>query len=280
VSDDVEHLEDLLSTASLFEQVVCLWSLVMSEKGAQLQHRFQRHPKPVIDTMSQTLHKPFEHKVDLGHGVYGTRELDVRPEVRLRTMISVTDNTRSSEALQATVDYSRWLVSFWSQRDPDFREGVGILRALDHALWESTHRIPHEELISALLSKLIRGAGSRSIVAVVQYARDGKARWSQAHQQMLVIAFDNYLKDEFRQELDDCNDKDGCEYLLDRLEEISSQCDIDVGRYEAAIRERMDELPRPEDEEDRSTRQWEGSVQPQSEQMQALEVRRIFDGLR
>jgi hypothetical protein len=280
LTSDTEHLGDLLSTASLFDQVVSAWSLVRSPKGTQLQDRFKRSPEQLVQAISQNLQKPFEEKVDLAGGVHGTRELDARPEVRLLTLISIADNTKSGEVLQATTDYSQWLIGFWSQRYPDFGAGVEILRALDRAVCPALDKVPREQIKKALLSKLTEGGGNGAIIAFVGYAGDEKAGWSEADEQMLVKAFKNYLDDDFYDELRGCSDKDDCEGLSESLGEISTWCGVDVSSYQEEIRERRDELPRPGDDEDPSVRQWESTGQPQSEYIQELEVKRIFDGLR
>jgi hypothetical protein len=279
LSSDTEHLDDLLSTASMFDQIVCVWSLARSPKGVQLQGRFNRCPDQLVRAISQNLRNPFEEELDLGGGAHGTRELDARPEVRLQTLISIADTTRSGEVLRATTDYSLWLVPFWSQQSPDFRAGVAILRALDRAVWPSLGKVPREQIKRALLSKLSEDGGSGDIVAVVDYARDEKSAWSEADEQMLVKAFKRYLEDDFYYELRGCRDQDDYESLSESLDEIATWCGVDVTSYEGEIRERIDELSRPEDEEDRSLRNWGSSRQPMSEYEQEFEVKRIFDGL-
>jgi hypothetical protein len=233
-----------------------------------------------VQAISQNLQKPFEEKVDFEGGGHGTRELDARPEVRLQTLISIADSTKSREVLQATTDYCQWLIGFWSQRDPYFPAGVAILRALDRTVWPALDKVPREEIKKALLSKLTEGGGSYAIEMVVGYAGGEKATWCKADEQLLVRAFKNYLEDDFHYELRGCSDEDDYESLSDSLGRISTWCGLDVTSYEEQIRERIDELPRPEDEEDRSVRQWESTGQPQSEYMQEREVKRIFDGLR
>ena len=280
LSSDTDHLDDLLSTACLFDQVVCLWSLVKSPKGTQLQSRFKRSPQQLVQAISQNLQKPFEEKVDLGGGCHATRELDARPEVRLQTLISIADNTKSDEMLNATTDYSQWLIGFWLRGRPDFGAAVGILRALDQAKWPALDKVPREQIKKALLSKLTEGGGSGAIGALVRYAGDEKSRFSEADEQMLVRAFKNYLEHDFHYELRGCTDEDDYESLSESLSDISAWCGVDVSIYQEEIRERIDELPRPEDEEDRTVRQWESTGEPQSEYMQEREVRRIFDGLR
>jgi hypothetical protein len=89
-----------------------------------------------------------------------------------------------------------------------------------------------------------------------------------------------YLNHEFDSELADCDTEAGLEELLDRLNSISNSCGIGVEIYEAQIHDRIAELTRTDESEDRPVRQWEASTQPTSEAQQEAEVRRLFDGLR
>jgi hypothetical protein len=281
LSSDTEHLDDLLSTACRFDQIICLWSLVRSPKGKCLQERFERSPRQMVEAVSKNLQKPHEERIHFEGGAYGTRKIDARPEVRLRTLLSVAENTKSHVALEAAVSYAQCVIQFWSERYADFDAAVGILRALDGTAWSALKEVdPHKELKEALLSKLKEGEGSDAIVAMVGYASGEDARWTEGDEQTLAAAFKGYLGGAFRQELYDCNDEQDFDNLSETIGAIAEWCGVDVSRYEERIRDLQSELPSRQDEEDRWARQWEGAGQPQSERMQELEVKRLFDGLR
>ena len=281
LSNDTEHLDDLLSAACLFDQVVCVWSLVRSPKGKHLQGRFKQSPQKLMEAVSQNIEKPHEEKIDFEGGTQGSRKRDARPEVRLQTIVSIAENTRSAAALKAVANYASWLVRFWSERRPDFHAAVGILSALDGVAWPPLGKLDlHQRLKAAILSKLSLGAGSGAIMAIVGYASSKNAKWGDEDEKLLVRIFESYLEYEFDQDLADCGDEQDYENLSETLETISDWCGISVQKFEGQIRDRIDELPKPEEEYDREARQWESTDQPLSERLQEVEVKRLFDGLR
>src|SRR5262249_12852796 len=60
---DTDHLDDLLSTAGLFEQVVNVWSLVKSEKGRPLQRHIAQSPGLLLRAITHTQNNLYEERV-------------------------------------------------------------------------------------------------------------------------------------------------------------------------------------------------------------------------
>lgn len=257
-----------------------MWSLARSVKGKRLEQSFKQSPGRLIAAINKNLHKPHEEKVAF-EGGYAVQELDVRPEVRLRTMISVAEHTRSSAALQAAAAYATAVAEFWSTHRPDFGAAGEILRTLDMTEWCLVEKPDlHERLKAALLGALTPRTGSSDIYEVARYAAGTNARWSPNDQIALVACFTQYLGDEFYSEIVDSEGEDHLLSLSDALESIGNCCGIDVRSYQDHINERIGELAPGDNDDDHGTRQWEGSDQPTSERTQEAEVKRLFDGLR
>jgi hypothetical protein len=96
---DTEHLDDVLSAASSFEQIVNLWSLAVSEKGTWPQERFLRFSRELLVAAERLLPRSHVVVVQLAPVVQGKRTQDVRPEIKLKTLISVASRTHSEKAL-------------------------------------------------------------------------------------------------------------------------------------------------------------------------------------
>jgi hypothetical protein len=280
LTEDTEHLEDLVAAACLFSQIVCVWSLARSEKGNRLEQSFKQSPERLIGAIRNNLQKPHEEKITFEGGCT-IREFDARPEVRLRTMISVADHTRSSAALRATAAYATTVTEFWSTHRPDFAAAGEILRTLDSAEWCLVGEPDiHDRLKGALLGAITPQTGSSDIYEMARYATGTNARWSPDDQTALVGCFVRYLGDEFYSEIVDCEGEDHLLSLSDAVESIGKACGIDVQRCLDHINERISELSPDGNDDDHEARQWEGSGQPTNERTQEAEVERLFDGLR
>ena len=278
---DAEHLDDLLSAACLFEQIVNVWSLAKSEKGTPIRSRLQQSPERLTAAISQNLQGPHEQKINFGKGIVGTRERDVRPEVRLRTMVSIADYTRSPAALESVRNYTRNVIEFWSDNEPDFEAAFDILRALDRAKWSRLVNLDlHEPLKAAILSELEEGPQSGELFAVAEYADDKNSRWADQDQHVLVQSFEIYLESEFDKEFADrSSDPGDLQTFSETLEAIANWCHMNADLYLSQISEHINELTRTEEGDDRPVRRWEGSSQPIPVISQEAEVRRLFDGL-
>jgi hypothetical protein len=277
---NIEHFNDLLSAASRFEQVVVLWSLAMSEKGEQLQMRVRKSPERLVSAMTQNLLKPHEQRV--GPGGYKVRRLDVDPEVRLRTLISVADETRSMDALKAAIEYSSTIVQSWRKTGPRFQAATDVLRGLDSAEWsEIGESGMHSALKTALLSALEEWPHGDDLARMADYAAGESVPWTEHDRNRLGAVVDRYLEKEFWQELGDYG-PDELEGLSDSLGTIGSCLGLDVTDHDIQVHERKAELESEEpdpDDDDRLPRNWdeaEGDVRINPEE----EVNRLFDGLR
>ncbi|MGP0075506.1 MAG: restriction endonuclease [Bryobacteraceae bacterium] len=280
LATDTEHLDDLLSATCFFEQVVSIWALAGSEKGSRIQRYFQQSPDLLMTAIGQNLQNPHEQRIDFGHGTSGTRARDVRPEVRLRTMLLIADGTQSVAALESAATYTQSVIEFWTVNVPDFEVAVDILQILDQAKWHQLVDINlHEPLKAAILNELTERQRSGDIFAVADYAEGRGSRWTKQNQRALVRSFEIYLEHEFDKEFGD-RDSDPGELhgFSETLESIGNWCGVDVGVYVDQISARMKELIRDEEEDDDlPPRQWEDSSQPMSERAQQEEVRRLFD---
>jgi len=139
LTSDTEHIDDLLAAACRFEQVVTIWSLALSEKGAGLRAQLQRAPDQLIGAINHNLEQP--HQERIGKGGYGTRRRDVKPEVRLRTIIDIADDTQSTSTLKTAEAYAKTLLEYWTTSVPDFAASADILRAMDTAHWRQLARL-------------------------------------------------------------------------------------------------------------------------------------------
>lgn len=280
---DTDHLDDLLLASCSFEQVATIWSLATSEKGERLRGMFRESPGQLIGAIGQNLQNPHEEKVEVMFG-HAVRERDLRPEVRLRTMVSIAEETRAEPTLQATADYAQTMFSYWrSHGTPDLEVGVSILHFLDRARWE--------KLISLRLSQGIKSAmlfsldnnsepDARDISTIIGYAESEKAHWSETEQQTLVEIAQYYLDNYFDDELDNIDDESDLQDFHDIIGAIGSWCGIDVDSRQYQISERIDSIRERAEEDEAPVHRWDGGDLPMSEQAQEAEIRRLFDGLR
>jgi hypothetical protein len=280
LTSETEHLDDLVSAACFFEQIVRIWSLARSEKGCMVQRSFQQSPERLMVAVGQNLQKPHEQIIDFGKGTFGIRERDVRPEVRLRTMVSIADKTESEAALECAVGYTQRVLEFWSENVPDFRVAIDILRTLDLAECRQVRDLDvHKLLKAAVLSELKERQRSDEIFQVSDYPEGKGSRWTDQDQESLVRSFETYLEHEFDNELaDSLLDIGKLETLAETLESIAQRCQVEVSAYLNQISEAIGELRLDDDQDDRPVRQWEASSQPTSEMAQEKEVRRLFAG--
>jgi hypothetical protein len=278
---DTEHLDDLLSAACRFEQIVTIWSLVTSEKGRPLRKLFKEASGQLMGAINQNLQTPHEEKVSYEGGGYAIRALDVRPEIRLHTMVSVADDTRSVPALKTVISYTQSTVTYWSKGAPDLDDAVSVLHALDRAKWDRLSSLDLGQQIKAsLLSSLTQDAGSTDIASLVGYAESKNARWTKEEQKTLVGIAERYFDSTFDEELADSTTERELEDLSETLGGIGRWCAIDIDGYQDQINQAIADLPQSEGEDDQAPHQWERTGQPMSEQTQEAEVRRLFDGLR
>jgi Restriction endonuclease len=278
---DREHLDDLLSSACLFEQIVTVWSLARSEKGKNLRQLFKQSPGQLLGAITQNLQKPHQEKIAFDGGGYAIRELDVRPEVRLGTMVSIADNTRSEPALQTIASYAQGMIGFWSKNTPDYDAAVSVLRALDHAKWGRIVSLDLPKQIRAgVLSSLAKGAEGEEIGTIIGYGEAETAHWSKNEQQALVNIVEYYLENTFDEELGNLMDERELENFSETIGGMGHWCGIDVDSYQDQIGERIESLRQAAEENEEPPRRWEGTDHPMSEQMQEAEIRRLFDGLR
>jgi hypothetical protein len=282
IASDTEHVDDLLSAACFFEQIVSIWALAASEKGDQIQRRFQESPQLLIVAISHNLKNPHAQKIKLGQGSLGTRVRDVRPEVRLRTLLSIADRTRLVAALESATAYIQSFLEFWSDNVPDFKLATDILRTLDIAKWDRLMDLNlHRRLKAAILSELEQCPRSGDLYVLADYAQGKGSHWTDRDQQALIGTFNSYLENGFDNEFAD-RDSDPGDLLAfsNAVESMGTWCQVNVTGYLDQISERINELTRPDEEDDRPVRQWEGSGQPMPEILQEAEVRRLFGGFR
>ena len=280
LTTDVEHLNDLLATANRFEQVVTIWSLVTSEKGAHLRAYFRQFPHGLVDAINRNASNPHEQRIDFKGGAYGTRPYDARPEVRLLTMISITDYTRSWAMLQAVIAYTEAVITFWSTYPPDISAASDALRALDSAEWNELRRSDlHAKLKEAALNELVARPDSGSIAAISDYAESATSRWNRRNQQVLKKSFERYLVGEFDVELADAASEYELDGLESRLTAIANWCGVSIYRQSDLIRERISEIDLTVEEDEQSVRPWESDNQLTLDRTEEEEVRRLFSGL-
>jgi hypothetical protein len=232
--------------------------------------------------MTQNLLGPNEEKIKFGTGGYGIRRLDVNSEVKLRTLISVTDQTRSSDALKAAIDYTATVINLWQTESANFRAATEVLSVLDASKWPAIAEANLQAgLKSALLGALGEWPDGSAIGAIADYASGGSAHWSKDDQQLLDDLAERYLENGFNEELADCSDIEECDYLSGTLDVISNCCGLDVAGCRDQINERMADLADPEpDDDDREVRTWEHDRDENPLLNPEAEVRRLFDGLR
>lgn len=278
---DVEHIDDILSSACLFEQVVHIWSLSGSEKGDALRGRFNQSPQHLVQAVKENLRKPHQKTIDTGRGARETVGRDVWPETKLYTIISIADQTRSESAFEEAANYLQDVIRFWENQVMNCRMAVTILHTLDRAKWPILSKSDlHSQLKAAMLRELAESSDSSDIHAIAQYAGASNSRWADTDQQILVGCFEHYLSAEFEFELANCDNVSECEELSTRLDYSANWCDVDIGAYEAEIAERISEMGDAEDEDNSDARNWEQSGRRVSEPSQEAEIARLFDGLR
>jgi hypothetical protein len=246
-----------------------------------LRERFRFSPEHLLRAVKQNIGNPHEQTTDLSNDPYGTRERDVRPEVKLRTVISIADRTHSVTAFEEATSYTKAVIKHWSAHAADYAASVHVLSMLDHAEW---HRISgsdmHRQLKCALLIELADRAGSGDLSAIVGYVEGKNASWSEDDQKALVQSFERYLEKEFSQELADGTTVSELEELSGALDRIAGCCDRDIGDYLAEITEAIAEIERAADDDGQDPRDWSRTDLSMSAQSQEEEVRRLFDGLR
>lgn len=280
LSIDSEYLDDVLSTATSFAQIVSIWALVKSEKGANIQRRIQEVPDQLLAAVIRNIPQPHEIKVDFGKGAYGVTKIGTKPEEKLATIISIALGTKSDLALNITSRFAEEVIRMWADAPPDFTAAVSMLRVLDTAKWHKLNKLGlHLRLKRSLLGELALRGGSVDIAAFVEYADENSARWTDQDRVALVYSFEEYLKRDFDEELANCSEQRELEEMSGTLDGIASWCGVDIAIYQDAIAERESEIARPDDDDDGQVHQWQSAAQPKPESVQEEEVRRLFDGL-
>jgi hypothetical protein len=274
LGSDAENGEDLLAAARSFEQIVNIWSLAQSDKGKELQLRLKRSPEQLMAAIEYNLQHPHEERTE-EEGSVGVREIDVRPEIRLRTMLSIAEQTKSNETLRIALDYCKDLVEFWRNHRPDFQASVEVLKAAERQTGWGQRQKSHiySKVKTALLGELDEG-DSIDFGSLVDYKH-----WSNDDRSMLVKSFQAYLHDEFDFELSNFDDQEELADFLDRLEDVASWCDLDIEAYLDQIRDAIVAMEAPDYDDVSEVREWDGSRESMPEDLQEREVKRIFSGL-
>ncbi|MGD0635369.1 MAG: hypothetical protein ABSA13_14015 [Beijerinckiaceae bacterium] len=157
-----------------------------------------------------------------------------------------------------------------------------MLRIIDSTNWPPLQNSNlHTRLKGAILDELGNGAGSSDIEAVVKYAGGQVPTWDEEDQTKLNESFEYYLENRYSEELGDCSEVSELENMASALAMIGAMCGYDTSEYVREIEERLSELTRPDEDDDRPAQRWEGEPSaPMSERMVEIEVGRLFDGLR
>lgn len=274
LATDFEHLDDLLTSARQFNQVLTIWALAISDKGTPLQEYLRREPRRLLDAATQHLGKPYEP---------AATSLDVRdtvPEARLLTIVSIANHTRAEVLFTTTTTYANAIIARWSGNVPNTRAATHVLRALDNATWPKLkHSNLHATIKAALLQELTVRSDSADLAAMTEYAENRDARWNDEDKQKLIIAFRQYLQGGFSTELGDASDEQELDRLETRLVTIGEYCDTSVGAECSLIEDRIAEMTQQSNDEDQPVHKWESEEQNDSPSAQEAEVRRLFDGL-
>jgi hypothetical protein len=276
---DTDHFEDLLSSACLFEQIVNVWSLIKSDKGKQLRASIAKSPSLLLKAVIHTQNNLHEESVQMGAGTVGTRELDVRPEIRLRTMLSIAEQANSVDALNAALDYTTTLITFWSNHIPNYREAVEILRALSRPGSAQKRKIDlYTMLKKSMLDELVETADSSDLFAVVDYVGDKNKYWTTNDREQLRKTIAEYLENGFDDEVSNYGSQDELSDLERRLEILGKWSGIDVGSYQTQIGEMIAAMEQSYDEDPDQIRDWKNSSDTVPQYIQEAEVIRLFDG--
>jgi hypothetical protein len=274
LATDFDHLDDLLASARQFSQVLTIWALAVSDKGTPLQEYFRREPRRLLGAATQHLGKPYEP---------AATSLDVRdtvPEVRLLTILSIANYTKSEALFATTTTYANAIVGRWSGNVPNTRAATHVLRALDNATWPKLkHSNIHAAIKAALLQELTDRSDTADLTAVTEYAENRDARWNDEDKQKLIIAVEQYLQDGFDTEFSDASDEQELDRLETRLETIGEYCDTSVAFECGLIQDRIAEMKQQSNDEDQPVHEWQSKEQDDSPSTQEAEVRRLFDGL-
>lgn len=279
---DSEHLDDLLSAACKFDQIVNIWNLATSEKGRDLRVHLGKSGEQLRCAISSNLAKPHEETIGQGNGghIHASRRIDARPEVRLRTILSISEHSKAKEDWEMVLSYARETVQFWRKESPDCETAVYVLEMLATSTHDQVLKFALHDLIkTSMLQALLHGGSSMRLATVAEYGIENSTRWSVHDQDMLRQAFDSYLENDFYDELADRSSEGELNKLSANLDRIADLCSVYVSSYQDEINERISDLERPDDDDRESVRSWKPANRPMSESMQEVEVRRLFDGL-
>jgi hypothetical protein len=279
---DSEHLDDLLYAACKFDQIVHVWALATSEKGLGLQAHLGKSSKQLRCAINSNLSKPYEEISGPGSGshVHVSRIIDARPEVRLRTLLSISEHSKAMVDWEMIVSYAQEIVRFWHEESPDCATAVHILEMLAQSADDRSLKLAlHDLLKSSLLKALLHRESSSSLATIVEFARGNGTRWTKLDQDMLAEAFEKYLENEFHDELAESDTEEELRELSTHLDSIADLCGAHIGFLQDEIDERIAELENPDEDDSEPVRSWKDAERPMSESLQEAEVRRLFDGL-
>ena len=201
---DRPHLLDLMEASCFFEQVVNIWALICSNKGLDLRRFFESSPDQLHSAIIRNITSPHVVHQSTPMGTRRIVRVDVGPEVRLRTALSMALNTRPQKVLDSARHYSKQLITLWPSQSADYKDAVAILRLLDGAKWGAIRDDPmHAELTKSLLEDLIKYGDSSKIVEMISYSESPNSRFSERGQEVLSQAIDAYFDEGFNKEFAD-----------------------------------------------------------------------------
>ena len=237
VQEAPDNAVDIIAGAACFDQIERLWAFSRSEKGRPVASHLAHHIDRLIGTVAQRMMDG--RRIDLGEGAVGYRGPSF--ERRLAIVIDMADRMPGSQLSHLIEPLFDRLIKEWRLERLEIDDAVDVLRALEGTCsMTADEAVRRKEVVrSALLVDIQRGCRSdelREVASVLGLSGEEQGPWVSAAR----IAFDEYRRSNFHEDLRECQSRDQFDGLIEDLELFAYKIGVDVDPLLEDIREAKD----------------------------------------
>ena len=227
VRDATDNVFDLICAATGFDQIEHVWSFANSAQSQSVMLTLSQNVERVAASIEPRLYD--NRKIDMGGGNVGYRGATF--ERRLAVLIDMADSFRHPSFLRLIAKLFARLKEEWRTEAIDISDGIGIMQSFSRIGWSSLDTGTMSDVLiecrDELVAEIAKGCPSdqlRDLISVLNSDEIAEGRVLGA----LREGVEQYQRDYFRQELQECRSSEQFDGLLDDLETFHSTLNIDT----------------------------------------------------
>jgi hypothetical protein len=175
-------------------------------------------------------------------------QLDLYPEARMAALLAMADDLKSDRLLALVPSVVDSMVERWEETVPDFEETTSILSCMEEAAWSKARLDPklYEKIRERMFAELEHTASFYDFWHVEEFLKDTGDQPTDAENQTMGLAFQTYIKSQFRYDLSD-TEGEALDEMANFISKMMKKYGYDLSHEHESVMEKIVERDEQED---------------------------------